>query len=342
MASVSAPSKPMVQRWSRLSVATAVFVVGLAVVLVIGPAFMTTGIVDKLTTLFIYIILAVMWNALAGYGGLISIGQQAFFGLGAYFAIRLSEWGLRVYPALVIAPILVGLGSLPISFFMLRLRATEFAVGMWVVSELIRLLVNLDTLIQGDTGRSLIALSAYNAGDRRCLTYWLALASMAALLGAIFLLLRSGIGTAIQAIRDDEEAASSVGVNVMTAKRIIFVTAAVGCGMAGTLWLATSTTFQPRSFFGIQWTAYMVFMVLVGGIGRFEGPILGAIIFFLIEAYLGTVGVWYLIGLGLSALLFSLFLPAGIWGYLEDRFQIRLLPVGYTLTELLSDAGNKK
>jgi branched-chain amino acid transport system permease protein len=96
------------------------------------------------------------------------------------------------------------------------------------------------------------------------------------------------------------------------------------------LWLATFTTFQPRSFFGIQWSAYMIFMVLVGGIGRFEGPILGAIIFFLIETWFSAAGVWYLIVLGFTALVFSLFLPKGIWGYIEDRFHV-LLPIGYHL-----------
>ncbi len=139
----------------------------------------------------------------------------------------------------------------------------------------------------------------------------------------------SRLGSSIQAIRDNEEAAASVGVRVSVTKRIIFVTAAIGCALAGGLWLATFTTFQPRSFFGIQWSAYMIFMVLVGGIGRFEGPILGAIIFFLIELWFGTAGVWYLIVLGLTALLFSLFLPRGIWGYVEDRFHVLLLPVGY-------------
>jgi branched-chain amino acid transport system permease protein len=107
------------------------------------------------------------------------------------------------------------------------------------------------------------------------------------------------------------------------------MTAAVGCALAGGLWLATFTTFQPRSFFSIQWSAYMIFMVLVGGIGRFEGPILGAIIFFFIELWFGSAGVWYLIVLGLTALVFSLFLPKGIWGYVEDRFHVLLLPVGY-------------
>ena len=309
----------------------------LFVLLAVGPAFLPGNILDKLTVLFIYVCLAAMWNALAGYGGMISAGQQAFFGLGGYLAIRLSEWGIWPYPALIIAALLAGVCAVPISAIVLRLRAGEFAIGMWIIAECIRLLVNLDPIIQGDTGRSLIALSAFDAVERRMFTYWLALASMGIMLGVIFLLLRSRLGSSIQAIRDNEEAAASVGVRVTTAKRIIFVIAAVGCALAGALWLATFTTFQPRSFFGIQWSAYMIFMVLVGGIGRFEGPILGAIIFFLIELWLGAAGVWYLIVLGLSALLFSLFLPKGIWGYIEDRFHVLLLPVGYRLQ---TSAGN--
>lgn len=320
-----------VQRWTSLSAGVAAGVAVLAVILAVGPIVMSANAIDKLTTLFIYVILAVMWNALAGYAGLISVGQQAFFGVGAYFAIRLSESGVNVYLALVLAAMLTGVLSLPVSVFMLRLRAGEFAIGMWVVSELTRLLVNLDPLIQGDTGRSLIALSSYSTSDRRAFTYWLALLSLGALVGLVFFLLRSRIGSAMQAIRDNEEAAKSIGVKVLAAKRVIFVLAAVGCAMAGTLWLATSTTFQPRSFFSIQWTAYMLFMVLVGGIGRFEGAILGAILFFLLESWFGATGVWYLIGLGLAALLFSLFLPRGLWGVIEDRFRLELLPVGYRL-----------
>ena len=98
---------------------------------------------------------------------------------------------------------------------MLRLRGGEFAIGMWVVAELAHLLVNLDTLVNGETGTSLIALNAYPADLRRALTYWCALAAMAGLLAIVFFLLRSPLGAAIQAIRDDEEAAESVGVRVV-------------------------------------------------------------------------------------------------------------------------------
>jgi branched-chain amino acid transport system permease protein len=323
-----------IRRWTNLSIGVAIIVAIALIFLFVGPTFLPDTVLDRLTVLFIYVLLAAMWNALAGYGGMISAGQQAFFGLGGYLAIRLSEWGVEPYLALVIAALLGGLSALPISAIVLRLRAGEFAIGMWVIAEVVRLLVNLDPIIQGDTGRSLIALSTFDAQARRELTYWMALAAMVVMLGAIFLLLRSRLGSSIQAIRDSEEAAASVGVRVLFTKRIIFVIAALGCALAGALWLATFTTFQPRSFFGIQWSAYMIFMVLVGGIGRFEGPILGAIIFFLIETWLGASGVWYLIVLGFTALLFSLFLPKGIWGYIEDRFHVLLLPVGYRVQTL--------
>jgi len=317
-----------VERWSGLSIGSVAAAVAVIAVLAAGPLWLGPNAIDKLTTLFIYVLLAVTWNALAGYGGLVSIGQQAFFGLGAYAAVRLADAGVSVYPALFLAALIVGLVALPISAFMLRLHAGEFAIGMWVVAALAHLLVNLDTLVRGETGTSLIALNAYAAETRHALTYWTALGGMAALIGVLFALLRSPLGAAIQAIRDNVAAAASVGVRVMRTKRIIFVLAAVGVALAGALWLATTITFQPKTYFSVQWTAYMIFMVLVGGLGTFEGPILGAILFFAIEAWFGATGVWYLVGLGAAALLFALFLPKGLWGWADHRFGLRLLPVG--------------
>jgi branched-chain amino acid transport system permease protein len=320
-----------VERWtpgSRIAVAAGLAAV---VVLALAPFFLGAGLVDRLTALFVYVILAAMWNALAGFGGLVSVGQQVFFGVGAYFTIRLADAGLDPFVAMFLASIGVALFSLPVSLFMLRLKGGEFAIGMWVVSSLTHLLVNLDRLINGETGTSLISLNAYDASVRRETIYWLALASMTALLAILFVLLRSRIGAAIQAIRDSEDAAASVGVRVVATKRVLFVLAAFGIGLAGALWLATSVTFQPKTYFSVQWTAYMIFMVLVGGIGRFEGAILGAVIFFLIETWFGAMGVWYLIGLGATALAFSLLLPHGLWGAIEKRFDLSLLPVGYRL-----------
>ena len=172
---MSAAGASVVERWtpeSRIAIAAAAVILA---ALAIGPAIFSANAVDKLTTLFIYVILALMWNALVGFCGLVSIGQQAFFGLGAYAAIRLADLGVSVYPSLFLGALIVGALSWPLSLLMLRLKGGEFAIGMWVVSELAHLLVNLDTLVRGETGTSLIELNAYSSGSRRALTYWCAL-----------------------------------------------------------------------------------------------------------------------------------------------------------------------
>jgi hypothetical protein len=217
---MSVSNAAAVERWtpeSRIAIVAAAVIVAL---LAIGPEIFSANAVDKLTTLFIYVILALMWNALVGFCGLVSIGQQAFFGLGAYAAIRLANWGVGVYPSLFLGALIVGALAWPLSILMLRLKGGEFAIGMWVVAELAHLLVNLDTLVRGETGTSLIELNAYAIGSRRALTYWCALVAMTGLLAIVFGLLRSPLGAAIQAIRDNEEAAESVGVRVLSAKRL--------------------------------------------------------------------------------------------------------------------------
>jgi branched-chain amino acid transport system permease protein len=186
--------------------------------------------------------------------------------------------------------------------------------------------VNLDPRVNGETGISLIALDAYEAGARRGYNYWMALAAMTVLMVLLFALLRSRAGASIQAIRDNEEAAASLGVRVVHNKRLIFVLAAIGCAAAGAVWLASLISFQPKTYFSVRWTAYMIFMALVGGLGTFEGPIVGAIIFFVIETF-GGRGVWYLVGLGASALL-SHFSCRGDCGALSRlAFGLRLMPV---------------
>lgn len=318
-----------VERWTKragIFVLIALITLG---GLAFGPMVFSPGATERLSALFIYVILAVMWNLLAGYGGLVSVGQQAFFGLGAYAAIRLSAAGVAVYPALLLAALVVGGLAVPIGEVMLRLSGGEFAIGMWVVAELAHLLVNLDPLVQGETGTSLIALDAFAVAARRADTYWASLAAMALALALVFLMLRGRLGTALQAIRDDDVAAASVGVRVLATKRVVFVLAAAGAALAGALWLATAITFQPHAYFSVQWTAYMIFMTLVGGLGTFEGPVLGALLFFVIETAFGASGVWYLVGLGAAALGFALFAPRGLWGGFTARFAPRLLPLGY-------------
>jgi branched-chain amino acid transport system permease protein len=321
----------VIHRWSRASKAAMAALGVLVAALVVVPLALSTYATEQLTELFVLAILAAMWNALAGYGGMISIGQQAFLGAGAYTTIFLTQAGVSPYLAMVLAALASGVLALPISLLALRLRGGQLAIGTWVVAEVFALLVALDHDVGGGTGVSLTGLNVYAPDDRQAYTYWLTLGFGALLLGLMFALLRSPRGAALQAIRDDEDAAASLGVPVARHKLVLFVLAAFGCGAAGALTLANTLFIQPQSIFGVQWTAYMIFMVLVGGLGTFEGPLIGALVFFAIQHWFADLGAWYLIGLGATAVAFALLLPHGLWGWVEQRLQLRLFPLGYQL-----------
>ena len=138
---------------------------------------------QKLTTLLILVLLAAMWNALAGYGGLVSVGQQAFIGLGAYGTVWLVNHGVNPYLAMVVATLFCGAISLPVSFLVLRFRGAQFAIGMWVVAEVAAILVSFDQSLGAGTGTSLIELNYYSPGARQEYTYWLTLGMTAFFLG---------------------------------------------------------------------------------------------------------------------------------------------------------------
>jgi branched-chain amino acid transport system permease protein len=318
-----------VQRWTRTSKLFTGGTCGVALALASVPLVFDPDVVQKLTNLLILVILAAMWNALAGYGGLLSVGQQAFIGIGAYGTVFFAGMGVSPYVAMLLAMVLAGAVSVPISLFALRLRAAQFAIGMWVIAEVMSILVRLDKNLGAGTGISLIQMNQFAPNFRQAYTFWMALGFAVLFLAALFFLLRSPLGASLQAIRDDEDAARSVGVRVASRKRLLFVLAGFGCGAAGVLVVANSLFIEPASAFSVQWSAYMIFMVLVGGLGTFEGPILGAILLFAIQTTFTQGGPWYLVGLGATAALFALVLPRGLWGTIEERLGLRLMPVGY-------------
>jgi branched-chain amino acid transport system permease protein len=143
-----------------------------------------------------------------------------------------------------------------------------------------------------------------------------------------YLMLRSRVGLALTAVRDDERAAEGVGVRPVGAKRVVYLVAAIGAGAAGGLLAISQLNVQADNVYGVQWAAYMIFVVLIGGIGTLEGPIIGTIVFFTLQQTLASHGGWYLIVVGLVAVGMALWSPRGLWG-LAERFGVHLFPIGY-------------
>jgi branched-chain amino acid transport system permease protein len=326
------PAALRVQRWTPTSGVFTAALAALLVLLVFVPQAMSENAMQNLISLFVLVILAVMWNALAGFGGLVSVGQQAFIGIAAYGALEFGQvHAVNPFLSLLFGALIAGAIAIPLGFVVLQLRGGGFAIATWVVADAAMIIVEQIHGLQGGTGLSFNNLSlTYNDPHRRLeLIYWCALGAMALLLVAVFVLLRTRTGAALQAIRDDEEAASSVGVLVFRNKFLLWVLAALGCGAAGSLILAQQFFVNPPSIFTVNYSADMLFMVLVGGIGTFEGPIIGAIVLFVIQNEMSNGGVWYYVLIGGVAIAVALVLPRGIWGTVVDRFGVRLLPVGY-------------
>ncbi|MGI9226051.1 MAG: branched-chain amino acid ABC transporter permease [Candidatus Nanopelagicaceae bacterium] len=286
----------------------------------------------KFVDLFVLIVIATMWNLLAGFGGLVSVGQQAFIGIGAYSLVFFSDLqGQSIIVSMVCAVIFAGIIAYALSFIVFRLKGGYFAIGTWVLAEIIKLVLVQIQSLGGGAGISLGAFAEIGRADRIKMVYFLALAVTVAVLLGTFLLMRSRLGLALTAIRDDSTAAGTLGVNVTLAQRTVFVIVAMGFAAAGSLIALTNLRVQPDDIFSVNYSAIMIFIVVVGGLGTIEGPILGAILFFFIQERLRDYGSIYLIILGIVAILSVLLAPRGLWGLLT-RDKVSLFPTRYFIS----------
>jgi len=308
------------------------------------PLIASRSVLQDLVFIFYMFALAQFWNLLAGYAGLVSVGQQAFVGLGGYLLFALTVMaGLDPLLAIPFTGLIAAVVAVPTAFIVFRLQGAYFAIGTWVMAEVYRLSFAQMKDLGGGTGMSLppdvtnstigidwirLALGLRTPAARDVLTYWIALTIAAGTAVAIYLVLRSQRGLALAAIRDQETAAQSVGVDIFRTKLWIYVLVAAGTGTVGALIYLQKARISPDAAFSVlDWTAYVIFIVVIGGIGTLEGPFIGVIIFYLMQTYLASFGSWYLILLGALAITTMLFTPRGIWGHFSHRFGIVPFPV---------------
>jgi branched-chain amino acid transport system permease protein len=280
-----------------------------------------------------YLTLAQMWNLLAGFAGLVSVGQHAFVGLGGYALFLMAVHG-QINPLLAIplAGLVAAVFAAATAPVLFRLRGAYFAIGAWVVAEVYRLGFAQVSALGGGSGMSLpagiVRSIAADREMRELLVYYAGLAIAVGTVGLVYAALRSRAGLALAAIRDSEAASGSVGVNTEATKFAVYVAAALGTGMVGALVFLQKLRISPDAAFNVtDWTAYVIFIVVIGGIGTIEGPIVGTLLFFLLREMLAGLGAWYLIILGLVAVVVMLAAPQGVVGWVVRRFDFYLFPI---------------
>jgi branched-chain amino acid transport system permease protein len=301
--------------------------------LIAAPYYLGRSELYLLVEVFSYLALASLWNLLAGYTGLVSVGQQAFVGLGGYALFAFTIF-LSVPPMLAIlaSGMLTALLAVPTAWVIFRLKGAYFTIGTWIVAEVYRLTITQVSALGAGSGTSLptqiVQSIAPTRAARDHLIYWAGLSLVVIVLSVTYLILWSRLGLALTAIRDNEPAAETVGVNNYRTKFVIYFLAAGATGSVGALISMQKLRISPDDAFSvIDWSAFVTFIVVIGGIGRMEGPFIGTLVFFLLREFFADLGPWYLILLGASAIVITLAMPKGIAGFLADKFYLDLFPL---------------
>ncbi|PJI86177.1 amino acid/amide ABC transporter membrane protein 2 (HAAT family) [Yoonia maricola] len=330
-------------RASRIAMIIAVLAL---IVLAAAPWWAGRADLRLMGEIFLYLALACLWNLMAGYAGLVSVGQQAFVGFGGYMLFALTMFGgLHPVVAILAGGVLAAIVSVPIAILVFRLRGAYFAIGTWVVAEVFRLSFAQVSSLGGGSGSSLpvdvVRSLADSRSGREALAYWLALGAAVVVIGVVYAFLRTRRGLALTAIRDSEVAASGLGIDIWRTKLEVYVVTSAFTAIIGGLIFLQKLRISPDAAFSVNdWTAFVIFIVVIGGIGTLEGPIIGTLLFFALRETLADYGTAYLIALGAVAIVVMLKAPKGVWGLIRDRFDIELFPLSYRVRTRDDHQGN--
>jgi branched-chain amino acid transport system permease protein len=292
-----------------------------------APRFLDAGQLRLAGELMLAICMVQMWNLMAGYCGLLSLGHQLFVGLGAYALFEATHrLGVPPYLLLPLAALAGAFAAAALAPALFRLRDAYFSIGLWVFAEITALVVSKTPALGSSAGRPLDISALGDIEQFAAVNFWLACAIGGASVAGLYLLMRSRLGLAMMAVRDNELAARSAGIDVQRVRFIAFVISGFGCGLAGAAYFMGGMFVAPDSAFDINWVVMMMFATLIGGIGTLEGPLIGVLVWFglreLLGTWLGVPGGWYLIAMGGVAIVVSLLAPRGLWGLLQRRLRL--------------------
>ena len=304
-------------------------VVALAAVPPALPAFLVT----TLTEVLILGLFAMSLDLLVGYTGLDSFGHAAVYGLGAYTtALLLLHTGVALPLALLAGAVVTTVVALPIAWLCTRTTGVAFAMLTLAFAQLLYAIAYKWNSVTG--GSDGLAGVPRTPGPFEItwftsrLGYYYLVAGC--VVGAYLLcraFVRSPLGTALLAIRENERKAAALGYNPRTYKIVVFVVAAFFGGLAGSLYAPFAGFASPDLFFWIL-SGQVLVMVIIGGAGTLAGPIVGAAFFYLLEHYLSAITNSWALVLGVIFILFVLFVPEGIWGFVRRRAALPAMALG--------------
>ena len=297
-----------------------VFVVFFASVLFWGNDYS----INLFSLLFLYMSLGQMWNLLAGYSGLVSLGQQIFVGLGGYtVAIMTEKFGQGLALAFVAAVVICVAFAFIISFPIFKMSGVYFTIGTWIVAEALMIFFLNWQFANAGIGYNIRIGYSFSPRLLYLISFLIGIGSVA----IVYFLLRSKTGLALMSMRDNAGSAEVRGVKLYQTKLKIFLLTAGYTGLTGVVLYLNLVYIVPKAAFGIDWTVSMVFIVIIGGMGTIEGPILGAFIFIFIRQYLYNFPGISMIILGAVAITIILLMPKGVMGELHSRLGFDLFSV---------------
>ncbi len=274
-----------------------------------------------LILVIIWAIIGTSWNLLGGYAGQVSFGHAAFFGVGAYAAGLLTfHYGISPWWGMLLGPVAAAVVSLPIGVICFRLRGPYFALAMLALGEIFRIVfLNIEAVTNGAKG--ILIMPEITS---KMIYYYIALGALGLTLAVTYLIVNSKIGYYLVSIREDQDAATSLGIPTTLYKNLALIPSAFFTGLAGAFYTNYVAFIDPNIVFNLTNVSVMVILVvMLGGVATTWGPTVGAGIYILLgEVFRTTLGSANVLIFGVLVCVIILFVPNGIVGELSMLKQL--------------------